>query len=311
MIPRPLLLALLLAVLAAPARAQAPEPELSPLVEGLEVVAKAPGPALWRVSRGDSQVVILGTVSPVLHQLTWDDARLRRNLTGARQLLVPSRPTGGAKAILAFALRDRARLRVDADQPLSRRLPPTLAARFAADAAAARQPVSKYDRWKPTAAGLMLLNDFDKAAGLSRGKPIITVTRLAGKMRVPVKSAGRLDVADVLKDGTKLDDAQNLACLTVLLEQLERLAGAPGELGRAWANADLRAVNRLYTPRGGADCPLLDPLLDREVGETAALVEQALKTPGRSVAVVDMSLLLRPGGVLDRLSAAGARVDTP
>ena len=311
MTPRPFLLALLLAVLAAPARAQAPEPEMSPLIEGLEVVARAPGPALWRVSRGDSQVVILGTVSPVLHQLTWDDRRLRRNLTGARQLLVPSRPVGAAKALVTFTVRDRARLRVDADTPLSKQLPPALAARFATDAAVAHQPVSKYERWKPTAAGLMLLRDFDEAAGLSRGKPIITVTRMAGAMRVPVKAAGKFDVASVLKDGTKLNDADNLACLAVLLEQLERLARAPGELGRAWANADLRAVNRLYTPRGTEQCPLLNPLLDREVAETAALVEQALKTPGRSVAVIDMSLLLRPGGVLDRLDDAGAKVDTP
>ena len=307
--PRPFILLVTLLLLAAPARAQAPDPALSPVVEGLEVVAKAPGPALWRVSRGDSQVIVMGTVSPVLHQLTWDDKRLRRHLTGARQLLVPSRVTGGAKAALTFAVRDRARLREDT--PLSKRLPPALAARFATDAAVARQPASKYDRWKPTAAGLMLLRDFDEAAGLSRGKPIITVTRMAGKMRVPVKSAGRLDVASVLKDGTRLDDAENLACLAVLLEQLERLAGAPGELGRAWANADLRAVNRLYTPRGQEQCPLLNPLLDREVAETTALVEQALKVPGRSVAVIDMSLLLRPGGVLDRLDDAGARVDTP
>ena len=305
------MLVMVLGTLAAPVRAQVPEPEMSPLVAGLEVIAKTPGPALWRISRGDSKVVVLGTVSPILHQLTWNAAPLRRQLTGARQLLVPSRPTGMAKAMLAFTFRDRARLRVDTDSPLSQRLPPEMAARFAADAAAVHQPMSKYDRWKPTLAGLMLLDDFDKAAGLSRGKPIITVTRLAGKMGVPVMSAGKVDVAAVLKDGTKLSDTQQIACLATLLEQLERLAGAPGALGRAWAKADLRAVNRLYTPRVLQDCPLLKPLLDRAVDETAALVERALQSPGRSVAVIDMSLLLRPEGVLDRLSAAGARVDAP
>ena len=95
------------------------------------------------------------------------------------------------------------------------------------------------------------------------------------------------------------------------VEQVERLAGAPGELGKAWAAGNLRAVQRLYTPRTPEQCPLLSPVLDKEVAASAALVEDALKTPGRSVAVIDMSLLLRPGGVLDRLSEAGDQIDTP
>ena len=35
-------------------------------------------------------------------------------------------------------------------------------------------------------------------------------------------------------------------------------------------------------------------------------VSAALAAPGRSVALIDLSLLLRPGGVLDRLAAQGA-----
>jgi hypothetical protein len=312
MVVRRLTLALLLAALVAPVHAQAPaEPEISTVVEALEVVAKAPGPAMWRVSRGDSQVVIMGTVSPVAHLLAWDDRRLRRNLTGARQLLVPSRPVGSAKAMLDYALGDRGKIRVAGKTTLEDRLPPDLAARFAGAVAASHQPLSKYDRWKPAAAGVMLLGDFDRAAGLSRGKPIITVTRLAQTMKVPVTAAGKVDIAKVLGDGARLNDAQNIACLAVAVEQVGRLAGAPGELGKAWAAGDLRAVQRLYTPRIPDQCPLLNPVLDKEVAASADLVEDALKTPGRSVALIDMSLLLRPGGVLDRLSEAGDQIDTP
>ena len=307
-----LLAAPLLAGMAAPVRAQPPaDPDMSTVVEALEVVARPPGPALWRVRRGDSEVVIMGTVSPVAHLLSWDDRWLRRSLTGARQLLVPSRPVGSARAMFDYALGDRGKIRVDGKSALKDRLPPDLAARFAGAVTASHQPLAKYDRWKPAAAGVMLLGDFDKAAGLSRGKPIITVTRLAATMKVPVKAAGKVDIATVLKDGARLNDAQNIACLAVAVEQVDRLAGAPGELGKAWAVGDLRAVQRLYTPRTPDQCPLLNPVLDKEVAATTALVEQTLNTPGRSVALVDMSLLLRPGGVLDRLSAAGDQVDTP
>jgi hypothetical protein len=322
MFVRALMLCLSALVLLGPAAAHAQvevppaqDPALSPLVEALEVVARAPGPAVWRVTRGAGEVVILGTIAPFPHAQTWDDRRLRRNLAGARQLLASPRLSGGGRALLSFALSERSRLRTPAGSPLPSRLPPELAARFEGAARAARQPPSKYDRWKPAAAGFLLMADFDEAAGLSRAKPANTVTRLARTLKVPVRPTGKLDLPDLMRGLGRLDDAQHLACLEVALEQVERLASAPGELGRAWANADLRTVNRLYNARTVRTCPLLNPVIDRQVAETTALLDQALNTPGRTVALVDMSLLLQPGGVLDRLAGTGApgttRVDTP
>jgi len=292
-------------------RAQETAPEMSTLVEGLEVVARAPGPALWRVRRGGSEVVILGTVAPFPHAQTWDDTRLRRNLTGARQILAPVQLTGGGRALLAFAFGERSRLRVPAGQPLNARLPPQLAARFEGAAAAALQKGDKYDRWKPGAAGFLLMADFDEAAGLSRAKPVNTAERLARSLRVPVRHAGKLDVAALMRGFGQLDDAQHLACLDVALDQIERLASAPGQLGRAWAKGDLRTVNRLYNARGAGGCALLNPVIDRQVAQTSSTLDAALNTPGRIVALVDMTLLLQPDGVLDRLARTGAQVDMP
>jgi hypothetical protein len=306
---RPRLLALCLLLATAPIPAVAQEAELSPLIEALEVVAKPPGPAMWRVRRGESEVVILGIVAPVPHLLTWDDRRLRRAITGASAVLIPARPTGGGKALLSYMFGGAGRLKSSA--PLAGRLPADLAQRFTAAAAAAHQPMKRYDAWKPVVAGVTLMGDFDEAAGLSRAKPVSTVVRLAKTLRAPVKTAGTVDVAKLMTEGGRLDDAQNIACLAVALDDVERLAAAPGQLGEAWAKADLRAVDRLYTPQTDAVCPLLNPLLDRQIADTATQLGQALGRPGRTVALVDLTLLLKPGGVLDRLAATGAAVDTP
>src|SRR5688572_14036097 len=71
--------------------AQAPlEPgadDTSAVVEALEVTARAPGPALWRAKRGESEVVILGGVTPLPHSLVWDQVRVDRALDGAQELL--------------------------------------------------------------------------------------------------------------------------------------------------------------------------------------------------------------------------------
>ena len=145
--------------LCAPASAQEEDPALSPLVEALEVVAKPPGPALWRVSQGQSEVVIVGTVSPIAHQQTWDSRRVEKALAGARLVLTPAEPKTGPIVLAALLLRDAPRLRVAAGSTLESRLPPAVAGRFAADREVARQKADRYDRWKPGAAGFMLLGD--------------------------------------------------------------------------------------------------------------------------------------------------------
>src|SRR5689334_1733469 len=88
-------MALLVSLCLTPVARAQDDPSLSPLVEALEVIAKPPGPALWRVSRGDSEVVIVGTVSPIAHQQAWDSRRVERALTGARLLLTPPKTKAG------------------------------------------------------------------------------------------------------------------------------------------------------------------------------------------------------------------------
>ena len=74
-----------------------------------------------------SEVVIVGTVSPIAHQETWDNRRVMRALTGAKLLLTPAKPRTGPVALAALLLRDAPRLRVSDGSALESRLPPALA----------------------------------------------------------------------------------------------------------------------------------------------------------------------------------------
>lgn len=299
--------------LGAPARAQ--DEALSPMVEALEVVAKPPGPALWRVTRGASEVVIVGTVSPIAHQQTWDSRRVERALSGARLLLTPARPRTGPIVLAALLLRDAPRLKAGDGSTLASRLPPALAARFEADRQVARQPAGKYDKWKPGAAGFILLGDYDKAAGLSRAKPAQTIERMARKAGVKARPMGDVDLGPLIKQAGKLDDNAHQICLQVALGEIERLAPDPRAIGRAWAGGDLRALNRIYQPSAIEPClsqtSAGPALLAKQIAFATGAVDQALKTPGKTVALIDLSLLLRPGGVLDRIAAQGADVTAP
>ena len=57
--------------------------------------------------------------------------------------------------------------------------------------------------------------------------------------------------------------------------------------------------------------PALKNLNDRLIGSEAQAVVDALKRPGRFVAVFDLGATVMPGGILDRLRAHGVAVSAP
>src|ERR1700735_3164647 len=62
--------------------------------EIVEVQAK-PGPAVWHLTRGDSEVWILGTVGAMPDGLKWNKDYLAELLDGARAIVMPPRPPIG------------------------------------------------------------------------------------------------------------------------------------------------------------------------------------------------------------------------
>jgi hypothetical protein len=310
----PLLIAAALA--AAPASAQAPTPEIdlgSAVVEALEVVARPPGPALWRVARGDSEVIILGGVTPLPHSLAWNTIRVERALDGAKALLIPPRPKIGVLDAAGLVLGGKGKFRNEA--PLEQSLPPRLRERFIAARVAARQEPKRYGRWKPQVAGFMLVADFREAAGLSSAKPGSTLIKLARAHRVPVREIGDYRLAPLAREAVRLDQTAALACLEDAVVQVESEASNAQVLAQAWAVGDLRGVRAAYGSPALERCvqqvPSVNALIERGAQQGVEAIMAALAKPGRTVAVIDLNYLLRANGVLDRLKARGAEVTAP
>jgi hypothetical protein len=76
----------------------------APAAETVVVIARHSGPALWRVSRGNSEVWILGSVAPMPRDLQWDTRDIGTLLQGARVLLLPPRAEIGLFEGLWFAV---------------------------------------------------------------------------------------------------------------------------------------------------------------------------------------------------------------
>jgi hypothetical protein len=99
------------------------------------------------------------------------------------------------------------------------------------------------------------------------------------------------------------------------MDDIDREAARAPANAKAWANADLKAIGQSYTVSVFDRCLMQSPsfqgLLERGMTEGTQAIEEALQHPGKTVAVIDLNFLLRPGGMLDRLKAKGDAITVP
>lgn len=298
-----------------PTTAQGLGDDGSATVSELLVVARPLGPAMWRVRSGRGQVVVLGAVRPIPHALDWDQRRVARALDGADHLLLSPVLKAGPLDTVRVLAREQGRVKQPRGRTLEASLPRLLRLQFEGARKRALQAPDRYARWKPAVAGYYLLSDYRQAAGLSEAKPDSTLERLAKARGVRTSRVAEYRFVDLLRSAGGLDEAGHQACLQDALEQNQAEADSAIAVARAWAAGDLAAVKASYRPGllesclvrvgGGAS------LLERRTADTTRALAAALERPGRTVAVVDLSLLLRKDGVLDRLRAGGAEVTAP
>lgn len=298
-----LLLAAALGASAPAVRAAPPSPPPSS-----EVVVDAPrGPAIWRVVLGGGELDLLPTPAAVPADLDWNSRRLELLLAGARSLLVPA----------AYALDHEAtRPRPDAPRPpeLDARLPASVRDRLERELARLGASPGAYARLGPLEAAYRLRDDALGAEGLDSAEPDRAVKRLAQRAGTPLRPVATYR-ADLGVDRSLLPDAQAALCLEGALGDVEQARAHGRDAARAWALGDVRAWLAQSRPPRTAACldavPTFAALRRRTGDDTVAAALAALARGGRTVVLTSPDLLLRPGGLLDRMRAAGATVTAP
>lgn len=295
---------------AAPSPAPLPDPEET-LVEALIVNARLPGPAWWRVSDGDTVIYILGTPSALPKGQAWDRSVLEKRLTGAFALITPPSANAGLRDLPA-ALGLLAKMR--SKTPLPEALPPALAARMTAALKRIDKPADAYDDWKPLAAGMLLARDFRKSARLDFDQPETAILRLARKKKVRIVPAGAYKAMPaaraIVRDHTP---AVGVACLEVVLDEVDAGSGRLRAAGEAWAAGEVRTSMsgvRAYE-RCAAQLPGAADLNRKALADQTEALARAMKTPGHAVAIMGVRSLVAEDGVLERLRARGFTVKTP
>jgi len=290
-----------------------------PVMDDLVVTGERPGPGMWRVHRGAAEVWILGSMSPLPKGITWRSNQVEQVLNSTKQVLVQKPFEIGIARILWLLITERSVLMVRGGQRLKDVLPADLHARFAVQRAKYTEDPDKWERFRPLIAAAFLQQAAFHQAGLSTRLDIGAAMRtLAKKHRIPVeeiKIGGVGDVMDALKT---LRPATENICVAASLATIERDLPRLLDRAYAWASGNVERIEKLREP---AEVDACRAALDTGVGAAELIarmrrtwldaVESHLQNGGVTLAVVNMDMLLEPGGLLDELRAKGYEVDAP
>ena len=283
--------------------------------EIVEVQAQ-PGPAVWHLTRGDSEVWILGTVDAVPSGLKWNKDYLAELLDGARAILMPPRPSIGLFEGAWFLITNGSKLSLPRGQTLDAVLSADLDARFAATREALGKDMGHYRTDTPIRAALRLEEDVEDKLDLTRDEPSDTIGKLARNKQVPLAPIARYEVLDAARDVLKLTPAEQQICLSESLEDVTWALGHAAPAAQAWAVGDITAMKANYGEPHFAHCVIaavqsVADISQRDVADYTAAINDALDKPGKTIAVIEIGPLLRKDGVLEKLEALHVTIEGP
>ncbi|MEP6939765.1 MAG: TraB/GumN family protein [Rudaea sp.] len=312
-----------------PAAAQAELPVAAPTLDTVLVTGEQPGPGLWKVTRGDHVLWILGTQQPLPRDFTWRATEVEKIIAQSQAVLSDADVglhVGFFRSIFLLPSVLGAKKNGDG-KTLREVLTPELYARWLALKEKYIGRDRGVERLRPMLAANELYKKAIKKSGLTTNNLAQDVVDFyAKKNKVPVETPHvKLEIEDpkqAIADFKSTAGSLDVACLERTMARLENDLGAMRARANAWAIGDLDALKNLPYPDQRAACiaavssnPRLAEQLkqarQRVDGEWIAAADVALARNASTLAVLPIAELLRPEGRLAQLRAKGYAIEDP
>jgi uncharacterized protein YbaP (TraB family) len=308
----------------APAAATAGVAAPAEQIPEIDVTGERAGPSLWRVSKGDHVVWLLGTLDPLPKKMTWRSHEVDSVLAQAQEVLV-SNPSVSANigpiSAIRLYMQWRRTEKIPERSNLREWLSPELYARFEALKAKYDPHDTRIEELRPLFAARRLYERAIDTAQLTVRNDIQdTVVKLAHKHGVEIRRTSlRLeDPREVLTEVGEIPRAAEIECLEATVERLETDLDLMKARARAWALGDVDALRRLPYPHQREVClntvatsPHIKQLIVQAMHDWDVALDTALATHSTSLAMKPIVDLIAPHGTLDALRAKGYTVEGP
>jgi uncharacterized protein YbaP (TraB family) len=293
-------------------------------LEEIAIVGERPGPRLWKVSKADHVLWLLGTLNHLPKRMTWRSSEVDAALAQSQELLT-SGPSVSASVGPIGAIRLYLQWRRTQKSPdhlkLDVWLPAPLYARFELLKARFDAGDDSIEELRPSFAALRLYEHAVDAAGMTAHEEVEqAVIKLAKRRGIPIQRA-ELKVEDpsgALKEVSALPPTMEIDCMAATVTRIETDLPSMQERARAWAVGDVDRLRALPYPNQREAClsalsnsPRIKALVERVTQAWNSEAETALTRNRVSFAMRPIYELLDADGPLARFRAEGYRVEGP
>jgi hypothetical protein len=312
--------------------ATAATPAASPrsdIIDYVLVSGEQPGPALWKISKDDHVLWILGTWGPLPKRITWRSRAVEAVIAQSQEIIDEvnvSADIGFFQGLLLLPAALGARKNPD-DLTLSQILPPELYARWLVQKEKYLGRDKGIERFRPIFAAGEVFSKALAQSGLTYDDKVWPVVRkLAKKHDVKITTPKiKLNLEKpraALKKFSKIS-LEDLECFEATITRLETDMFYMSARANAWSKGDLQALRNLPYPDQFTTCgsavfegPVLETvglkdLPDRFLNAWVEAAENALINNESSFAVLSITELNAEMGRLGRLRAKGYKVEPP
>jgi len=301
-----------------------PDSAPAPPIEEIQIIGERPGPRLWKVTRGDHVLWVLGTLGHLPSKMRWRSSEVEAAISQSQQVLAsgPSVTANiGPIAEIRLYFQWRGVQKTPHKSALRDWLPAPLYARFETQKARFDAGDSRIEELRPAFAALRLYQQAMDAAGLSwHDQAEQTVLKLAAQRHVPVRHAMLAveDPSGALREVSELPPSIEVNCLETTVARLETDLPHMQERAAAWAIGDVDRLRQLSFADQREACvsalsnaPRMRDLFERAAAAWVNDAEWALMTDRVSFAMRPIYELLAADGPLARFRAEGYSVEGP
>ncbi|QRN55998.1 TraB/GumN family protein [Dyella caseinilytica] len=303
----------------------------APLLPAVTVSGVQPGPGLWKVSKGDHVMWVLGVLTPLPRGMEWHSADVEQVLAHSQELL--ELPQADVKANVGFfgklmLLPSAYSARKNPDGAnLQQILPPDMYARWEVLKQQYFGNDSSIEYWRPIFAALKLYKKALDKAGLTNANDVSkTVQSMAdahGVKRVPLKYQLVIEHPRDALQSIKQTNLHDVSCFNQTLNVVQNEMGALTQRANAWSTGDIHALQRFALNDRYESC--VDAVLNAGFAQELGLhdlpqhiedmwlkaAQDALARNAQTFAVLQMNDVLAPDGYLAHLKAQGYTVQSP
>jgi hypothetical protein len=307
-------------------------------LEEIIVTGEFAGPGMWRVSKDEHSLWIVGDPPPLPKRMSWKSRSVEAVVLRSQEVLLdagvtmkPDEEIGFFKGLSMVPAAMKARKNPD-EAELEDLLPPDVYARWLVQKKRFLGRDGGVEEWRPLFAADKLRKAAYKDLGLREsGMVWEVVEKLIKKNKIRTTTPRLTFTIKASEIKTKIKEFQretlpDVDCLAATVALTEALSNKEVEAARAraWATADLAALEALPAlPNAGLPC--ITAVMSAQAAKEAipadireqlqalwvADAERALAANETTFAIVPLAKLLQEDGYLARLRARGYAIEPP